>query len=83
MKRTGRYPAFGIMVIATLFLMGLQSTTTKLVAQQKTTSAPVQQVLSAKKINPTTVELVISGNKRMTLDFYGENIIGQTPHPAF
>ncbi|MGV3765976.1 MAG: TIM-barrel domain-containing protein [Chitinophagaceae bacterium] len=74
MKRTGRYPAFGTMVIATLFLLGLQGITTQLVAQQKTTSAPVQQVLSAKKINPTTVELALSGNKRMTLDFYGENI---------
>jgi hypothetical protein len=30
--------------------------------------------VSAKKINPTTVELLCSDNQRMTLDFYGENI---------
>lgn len=31
-------------------------------------------VLSAQKINPTTVELRLAGNQRMMLDFYGENI---------
>ena len=32
------------------------------------------QILSAKQINPTTIEVLFSDNQRMTLDFYGENI---------
>lgn len=39
--------------------------------------APTQNSLhikSARKINPTTVELQLSGNRHMLLDFYGENI---------
>lgn len=37
-------------------------------------SAPISQIIGAKKINPTTVEIVLSNNQRMMLDFYGENI---------
>lgn len=33
-----------------------------------------QEIVSARKINPTTVEVLLTGNQRMTLDFYGENI---------
>lgn len=40
----------------------------KEVAQQNLT------IISAKKINPTTVEVLFSDNQRMTFDFYGENI---------
>ncbi|MDR1091285.1 MAG: DUF5110 domain-containing protein, partial [Prevotella sp.] len=32
------------------------------------------EIISAKKINPTTVEVLLSENQRMTFDFYGENI---------
>lgn len=70
MKRTGSYPGTGI--ITTLFLVVFQLFYTQGVAQKNI--APTQQVLSAKKINPTTVELTLSGNLRMTLDFYGGNI---------
>ena len=70
MKRTGSYPATGI--ITTLFLLVFQLFYAQGVAQKNI--APTQQVLSAKKINPTTVELTLSGNLRMTLDFYGGNI---------
>ncbi|MEG1866203.1 MAG: glycoside hydrolase family 31 protein [Bacteroides sp.] len=31
-------------------------------------------IISAKKINPTTIEVLFSDNQRMTFDFYGENI---------
>lgn len=34
----------------------------------------ISPVVSARKINPTTVEILFSNNRRMTLDFYGENI---------
>ena len=34
----------------------------------------VAKIIKAEKINPTTVELVEEGGKRITLDFYGENI---------
>ncbi|MDR0823798.1 MAG: alpha-xylosidase, partial [Prevotella sp.] len=32
------------------------------------------KIVGAKKINPTTVEVLFSDNQRMTIDFYGENI---------
>lgn len=44
----------------------------KAVASQQTQK--LQQVVSAKKINGTTVELLLSDNQRLTLDFYDENI---------
>ncbi|KQM78149.1 alpha-xylosidase [Pedobacter sp. Leaf216] len=52
---------------------------TKQEAQKNTT------VLSAKKINTTTVELLLSDNQRLTLDFYGENIfrLFQDPEGGF
>lgn len=34
----------------------------------------ISPVVSARKINPTTVEILFSNNQRMTLDFYDENI---------
>lgn len=43
-----------------------ESTTT--VAQQRVT------IVSAKQINPTTIEVLFSDNQRMAFDFYGENI---------
>lgn len=46
-------------------------------AQQSTVakaSAPTEQIISAKQINPTTVELLLSNNQRLTFDFYGEHI---------
>lgn len=32
------------------------------------------KVLGAKKINATTIEIALSGNQKLTIDFYGENI---------
>lgn len=32
------------------------------------------KIISVKKINPTTVEVLLSDNQRMTFDFYGENV---------
>lgn len=32
------------------------------------------KVMGVKKINPTTVEVLLANNQRMTFDFYGENI---------
>lgn len=42
-----------------------------------TISKTIQQkpkIIRAKKINPTTVEVLLSKNQRMTFDFYGENV---------
>jgi alpha-glucosidase (family GH31 glycosyl hydrolase) len=33
-----------------------------------------ETIISAKKINPTTIEVLLSNDHRMLLDFYGENI---------
>ncbi len=43
-------------------------------AQNGAETAPPTAIVSAQKINPTTVELLYSDGRRMTLDFYGENI---------
>ena len=43
-------------------------------AQNGAETVPPTSIVSAQKINPTTVELLYSDGRRMTLDFYGENI---------
>lgn len=40
--------------------------------KEVTQQAPT--LVSAQKINPTTVEVLLSNNQRITLDFYGDNI---------
>lgn len=37
-------------------------------------SRDVTTIIDARKINPTTVEILLPDNQRRTLDFYGENI---------
>lgn len=37
-------------------------------------SVPTSPIVGVKKINPTTIEVLFSDNRRMTLDFYGANI---------
>lgn len=46
----------------------LRTENTKVVTQQ------MHKIIGAKKINPTTIEVLLADNQRMTLDFYGENI---------
>lgn len=41
---------------------------TQVVAQQN------YKIIGAQKINPTTVEVLLADNQRMTFDFYGDNI---------
>lgn len=61
---------FGLALsITTLPLAARSYSTAKLAFQQNTIT-----VISAKKINDTTVELLLSDNQRLTFDFYGENI---------
>ncbi len=43
-------------------------------AQSDAEADPHAAIISAQKINPTTVELLYSDGRRMTLDFYGDNI---------
>lgn len=38
------------------------------------TEQTAQSIVSAKIVNPTTVELVFSNNRKMMVDFYGDNI---------
>ena len=48
-------------------------------AQQTGTASEVRktpvQIVEARKINPTTVELIYANGQQLTLDFYGENIV--------
>lgn len=43
-------------------------------ANKAETPTRVSQIIGARKINPTTVEILLTDNQRMLLDFYGENI---------
>ena len=38
------------------------------------TAQQTSGILSVKKVNPTTVDVLFSNNQRSTIDFYGENI---------
>ena len=35
---------------------------------------PIQTVITARKASPTVVEITLSGNRRMIMDFYGEEV---------
>ncbi|NRF39680.1 TIM-barrel domain-containing protein [Pedobacter foliorum] len=57
------------LLISQLPAGAVQKTTTfQQVVQQN------QKVISAKKISPTVIEVLLSNNQKLTLDFYGDNI---------
>lgn len=65
-----------VLLGAALFMMNPCFSSQSCPATEKETVSE-QQTLSitgARKINPSTVEIIFSDNQRMTLDFYGENI---------
>ncbi|WP_221451850.1 TIM-barrel domain-containing protein [Pedobacter sp. AK013] len=70
--------AFAFFVIAAPFFVSAQSAVQKAdqIAQK------ITKVLSATKINTTTVELLLSDNQRLTLDFYGDHIFRLFEDPA-
>ena len=61
-------------VSALLPLLAILAPQAALRAQNGAETVPPTAIVSAQKINPTTVELLYSDGRRMTLDFYGENI---------
>ena len=62
--------AFTFFLVTASFFVSAQP-----VAQQTNQAAEkVTKVIGAKKINTTTVELLLSDNQRLTLDFYGDHI---------
>ncbi|RZK17304.1 MAG: DUF5110 domain-containing protein, partial [Pedobacter sp.] len=65
-----------LLIAATLFLV-FQSENAlsygNLIGTKKLDQLPVE-VLTAKQINGTTIELQLSNKQRLTIDFYGENI---------
>ena len=61
------------------FLLPLMLSSSTVQAAQKTenvgeVSQPNPAIVGAQKINPTTVEVLLSGNRMITFDFYGDNI---------
>lgn len=62
--------ACAFFLIASPFFASAQPATQK----SNQVAQKITKVLSAKKINTTTVELLLSDNQRLTLDFYGDNI---------
>lgn len=61
----------GLFVI--FFLSSIQSGLYANTVEMKV-AGHISPVVSARKINLTTVEILLSNSQRMTLDFYGENI---------
>lgn len=62
-------------IVSTLLsLLAILAPQAALRAQNGAETVPPTAIVSAQKINPTTVELLYSDGRRMTLDFYGENI---------
>ncbi|MBJ7879836.1 discoidin domain-containing protein [Gelidibacter salicanalis] len=64
-----------------LFILTTMATFNNLHAQgasntaiEKIEASPQQNVIGAKKINATTVEVLFSNNQKMLLDFFGDNI---------
>lgn len=60
--------ALTLPLLSPLTMQGIQKADVCLEIQQD------KKIVQAKRINPTTVELLFSDNQRMTFDFYGENI---------
>lgn len=68
-------------IASCLFVCSTLATQSNLQAQsvspsliENTAISKQQQIIGAKKINATTVEISFSNNQKMLLDFYGENI---------
>lgn len=64
-------PAFVSTLLSFLAILAPQAA---LRAQNGAETAPPASIVSAQKINPTTVELLYADGSCTTLDFYGENI---------
>ncbi len=67
-------------IASCLFVFSIMATRSNLHAQSVSTSvehkaiSEQQQIIGAKKINATTVEIYFSNNQKMLLDFYGDHI---------
>ena len=65
------------MILALAVPLTLSTVPLQAICKTVESSLQVQQVttvVGARKINPTSVEVLFSNNQRMTFDFYGENI---------
>lgn len=45
-------------------------------SEEPVSEQQAQAVEGARKINPAAVEVLLDNNRRMTLDFYGDNVFG-------
>ena len=65
-------------ILLTLLLPLMFSSSPTQAIERTTTASEVTQnnpgILRAQQINPTTIEVLLSNNQRMTFDFYGDNI---------
>ena len=78
MKKTSKLSRRGTQVAFALVLplvpAALPAGATSLATAGSTVTAPAAGVATVQKINPTTVEVLLTNGERLTLDFYGENI---------
>ena len=78
MKKTSKLFRRGTQVAFALVLplvpAALPAGATSLATAGSTVTAPAAGVATVQKINPTTVEVLLTNGERLTLDFYGENI---------
>lgn len=78
MKRNRKTVSGRCAVVALALPFALAGTPPAAVAQTvgiRPVHAQAVQVTEARKINPTTVEVVYADGRQLTLDFYGENIV--------
>ena len=78
MKKTSKLSRRGTQVAFALVLplvpAALPAGATSLATAGSAVTAPAAGVATVQKINPTTVEVLLTNGERLTLDFYGENI---------
>lgn len=65
---------FGCMMLAMSCLSPLYASPVRENVTTVGSTVASGRIVGAKQINPTAVEVIFSDNRRMTLDFYGENI---------
>ena len=78
MKKTSKLSRRGTQVAFALVLplvpAALPAGAARLATAGSAVTTPAAGVATVQKINPTTVEVLLTNGERLTLDFYGENI---------
>ncbi len=78
----GKHQFFKYLFLSLSFLVAVAYPATAQQQKNAPATPDALQIVSAQKINPTTVEVLLSNKQRLLLDFYGENIFRMFYDPA-